>query len=434
MKSGFLSNQKSSSSKAKPEKAPPTDKAKPQSRELDEEMLDTLVIVFQKTLDNRGRQDLENRVRQGSGAKDVTGTLSQGCCGGGPDENHDHDHDHDHDHGHGHSGHDSDDSDEGKDIAGKLLLKYTSAHELRKMIPVVLDSAGSTFNRVKKSGEKDGMAMTPDVQEEVQKDVLKETLIREIIKRINAEVSGEANRTCNDGLLLATPQGFQGELDTFSPDHIRRLMTDGYVVLDNVMNDDGASAKEVYSTLEHWDFEGKFQNVMMQMMHKIRSDKRLFFHADDILGAKQKGFSKVMKLMISVPFELNKKCGMLLQVSTMFEATLFNVDAYHKKWFESGFDGNDIGRKITVVYFTSAGWGEKDKGHRRVYKRKRKDDPENEEVVDDIAPIADRLYVFRSREMAQEVLGTKKKLYELALHSPGPAGPGDDMDEKPKPS
>eukprot|EP00397_Hematodinium_sp_SG-2012_P026168 GEMP01027391.1.p1 GENE.GEMP01027391.1~~GEMP01027391.1.p1 ORF type:complete len:418 (+),score=107.35 GEMP01027391.1:26-1255(+) len=383
--------------------------------ELDDAMLDTMVEVFKQTLTNSALNELETRVRMGTGAKEGVNTLAS-CCG--DDGGHDHDHDHGHKHDHS-------DSDEERDTAGDLLRKYISKIELRKMVPVVLDTAGTMFLRVKKSGERDGLSMS-EALPEVQQDVLKETLLREIQKRINTEASSRTQATCNDAFLLAQPQGFQGELDTFTPDQIHQLMTEGYVVVDNVCDDGGESAKEVFSALEHLDFGGKFQNVIMQMLHDMRNDKRYFFHAEDIISAKQKGFGKVMKLLMSIPFELNMKCGLFLQVTTAFEATYFPVNGYHKKWFESGYDGNDIGRKISAVYFTSSQWLEGHGGKRRVYRRKKMNEPETDEVVAEIAPIADRLLVFRSRDMAQEVLKCNKKRYELTLHTPGPAGPGDD--------
>ena len=74
-------------------------------------------------------------------------------------------------------------------------------------------------------------------------------------------------------------------------------------------------------------------------------------------------------------------------------------------------------------------------GQLRIYKRRKnpyelgdkykRAPDEADEQEEDVEPIADRIVLFRARDVPHEVLETHVKRYAVSMYIPGPAGPGD---------
>merc|ERR1719453_1666960 len=191
-------------------------------------------------------------------------------------------------------------------------------------------------------------------------------------------------------------------------------MERGFGFQDDFMG--GSKAADIYSELELLEFDGKFTEVMQQKQMNVRSDKIGWFSPDDIDREKQPGLSALFKKLISIPFELNKKCNLCLQGSATFQLACYPKKGFYKRHVDGGYDTLNNGRKITAVYYPNHMWSEGDGGHLRIYKRalnpyqieKLKKDGEEvpdqsemeKEILEDIEPVGDRLVLFRSRDMA----------------------------------
>merc|ERR1712032_868773 len=147
--------------------------------------------------------------------------------------------------------------------------------------------------------------------------------------------------------------------------------------------------------------------------------------------------------MISIPFELNKKCSLYLQASATFQCGVYAGKCYYHKHVDGGYEDINNGRKITAVYYPNVSWSDGDGGELRMYRRRPspyhvakakaegRELPENaeDEVEEDIQPLGGRILLFRSRDMPHEVLSARRKRYGVSLWLMGPPGPGDQPDD-----
>mmetsp|Transcript_24549 Transcript_24549/g.56608 ORF Transcript_24549/g.56608 Transcript_24549/m.56608 type:complete len:417 (+) Transcript_24549:59-1309(+) len=410
MKGGFL--------KPRPEKKDETKGTK----DWDDKTLEMMVLVFQDVLDDKGRMvrlDIERRVRSGTGAKEV----STG-------------------HGHAHYVDTLMDPEELKnDTAAKLIQEFTREASLRDMVGPVIEQSATMFERIKSRGLAEKMVMDSETEKTVKLDVLKEVLTRHILKCINAENSQTYAAGSSDAGLLATPQGYSGgDLNSLDADCVRDFMEKGYGYVDDFL--DETALKDVHNELELMEFDGKFMEVQQQKMLGMRTDKIMWMNYGDLDREKQMGLGTLFKKLISIPFELNKKCNLCLQANATFQLAHYGKKGYYKKHVDGGYEDINNGRKVTCIYYANKSWTESDGGALRMYKRRRNpyeiekmekeglDVPkqEDDEVVEEIAPVGNRLVVFRSRDMPHQVLETARKRFAVTLWLLGPPGPGDQPD------
>jgi len=301
-----------------------------------------------------------------------------------------------------------------------------------------MEQAGEIFSRVQQRGKDDGMSMDAETEVKVLRDVVKECLIRHVLKLINMDNSGTSAAGSHDAGLLATPQGyFGGDLDSFGRDVIRDLMEKGYGYQDDFVDDN--TVRDVFKEIEYMEYDGKLVEVQQQKMTGYRSDKIQWLTYEALDREKQPGLVTLMKKMISIPFELNKKCSLYLQANSTFQISYYAKGAYYKRHIDGGYEDLNNGRKITAIFYANPCWSEADGGQLRVYKRKLNPfqiehmkskgqevpDQTKHEVEEDIVPLGGRLVLFRSRDIPHEVLPSGGKRFAVSLWLMGPAGPGD---------
>ena len=177
----------------------------------------------------------------------------------------------------------------------------------------------------------------------------------------------------------------------------------------------------------------------MQKLHRIRSDKIAWVSLDDLDRETHGGLRKLCEKLISIPFELNKKCSLSLQAAGIFQLAYYSAEeSYYSRHMDGGYDKQDSGRKITAIYYPNyKSRTEKDGGNLVVYKRRKNpyqikdgDDqqPPEDEIERVIEPKGDRLVLLRARDVPHEVMENNKKRFSVSLYCPGPAGPGDKPD------
>lgn len=390
----------------------------PGKKMWDDKTVETTVKVFTDILDERNRlarMDLERRVRSGTGVREFRGR----CCG---DPN-------------------MEEPIEEQDIVTHLLRNFTKPSSLRDMVVPVMEKAADVFGKVKEKGLRDGMKLDSDTEVQVLRDVVKEALILHIIKCINLDNSGVHASGSHDAGLLATPQGYTaGALENLEGDLLKGLMTEGYGFQDGFMDEN--TTLDILQELELLDFDGKLVQVQQQKMSGYRTDRIAWLTLEGLDREKQPGLTSLFKKMISVPFELNKKCNLYLQAGGSFQVACYPEGAFYRKHVDGGYLNLNNGRKITAIFYPNS-WSPQDGGHLRMYKRRLnpmqiekakkegvetplEDAPDEEDT--DIEPLGGRLVLFRSRDMPHEVLRTGRKRYAISLWVMGPIGPGDQPD------
>jgi Rps23 Pro-64 3,4-dihydroxylase Tpa1-like proline 4-hydroxylase len=393
-----------------------------------DEMVDDVVESFLQILgekDSLGWNDMERRLRTGTGVREYSDMTSL------------------HGHGHGHGGYGQNPQDFEMDVASRLIMEKSSPSSLRDRLPQIMEQAASIFGRVKEKGKAEGQHMDTVTEQEVIKDILRECLIRDILKAINNANSGSHAAGSSDGGLLATPGGYYaGDLNELTGDCIRGLMEKGYGYQDEFMG--GNTVDNLFRELELLEFDGKFADVQQQKLIGIRTDKICWFTPDDVDREKQPALSAVFKKLISIPFELNKKCNLCLQGSASFQLACYPKKGYYNRHVDGGYDALNNGRKVTAVYYGNPSWSESDGGHLRVFQRQlnpyqiekmQKDGqevpPQNykeAEMEEDVTPLGDRLVLFRSRDVPHEVRPCGRKRFAISMWVMGPPGPGDQPD------
>lgn len=307
------------------------------------------------------------------------------------------------------------------------------------MVAPVIEQANKIFNNVVEKGKREGChPMDTETEIQVTRDVIKECLIRQVLKKVNEDNSGNFASGSHDAGLLATPQGYPGELDSFSADSLRGLMENGYGWQDGFVDED--TCNNVLKELEYLDYDGKLVEVQQQKMTGYRSDRILWLTYESLDREKQPGLVTLMKKMISIPFELNKKCSLYLQASGNFHLACYPPKAFYKKHIDGGYDDINNGRKITAIFYPNS-WSQAEGGGQlRVYKRrpnpfqiehlqKQGQEVPGKELKDvmeeEIEPQGGRIVLFRSRDVPHEVVATMQKRYAVTLWLMGPPGPGD---------
>merc|ERR1712187_214078 len=145
-------------------------------------------------------------------------------------------------------------------------------------------------------------------------------------------------------------------------------MEKGYGYQDGFL-DETLSGK-VLKELEFLDFDGKLTEVQQQKMTGYRTDRIHWLQYEALDRVKQPGLVSLMKKMISIPFELNKKCSLYLQASSSFQIACYPVTGYYKKHVDGGYDDTNNGRKISAIFYVNKSWSSGDGGELRVYKRR----------------------------------------------------------------
>eukprot|EP00922_Rhytidocystis_sp_ex-Travisia-forbesii_P055550 GHVS01082271.1.p2 GENE.GHVS01082271.1~~GHVS01082271.1.p2 ORF type:complete len:423 (-),score=52.81 GHVS01082271.1:1575-2843(-) len=326
------------------------------------------------------------------------------------------------------------------DVIGGILDDCVSREGLTKMAGEVAESAGAIYDRVVEKGNKDGLSLGQEKEEEmIRKDILKETLIRQIQRRVHQQMLSKQNMDSREGGLLANPSGYKyGPLDNLRPETISNLMNIGFAVQEDFLGPQ--SRKSVYEECELLEFDGKFNEVFQQSQREpTRTDFMCWIRPADLERDKFRGLMRLFKLMSALAFELNAKANLFLQAAGTFQLSHYAPGSFYHKHMDGGFaDSRNNGRKITCMYYPNPpDWKQSDGGVLRMYPRRDRKHQEihtteSDELEEmdhqnfvDIPPTADALLLFRSRDMPHEVLVSHRKRFAVTLWLCGPAGPGD---------
>eukprot|EP00438_Fugacium_kawagutii_P004935 Skav200621 [mRNA] locus=scaffold2029:53367:55343:+ [translate_table: standard] len=111
-------------------------------------------------------------------------------------------------------------------------------------------------------------------------------------------------------------------------------------------------------------------------MAGVRGDKICWVNYEGLDREKQPGLLELFKQMISIPFELNKKCSLYLQASGSFQLASYPAEApyrstaFYKKHMDGGYDALNNGRKANKDWSASDGGWVRSWRQLRLYKRR----------------------------------------------------------------
>jgi len=299
-------------------------------------------------------------------------------------------------------------------LAGVISRSY-----LHEKLPEFVSSTSCIYNNIRKKGLEDGLPLDEETEKDLIKRVIEEATRRFVVNEVNKITAREDETFSKQPLLLAHPSNYSepvnAELDILSGETLQRFIECDWAVQSNFIEDIDLKNKLV-SEAEYLDIDGRFEEIMQQKVKQIRTDKVCAVRKE-VIDASLEGkhespmhlslsFCPSMKALLdklfSIPFELNKKTSLSLQLQETMLVDCFPEGCYHKKHKDSGFGNLDTGRKVTLIYTIS--------------------DSKEKILVNDqeIEMTSNKLIILKTRKVSVEVPAVSRKQFIAYFYIPGP--------------
>ena len=159
--------------------------------------------------------------------------------------------------------------------------------------------------------------------------------------------------------------------------------------------------------------DGKFEEIIQEQ--HLRNDRVLWLTLSDMNKTDFKNLYFICNILSSIPYELNSKTQLCLQISESFQISYFSEkETFHLKHFDGSFDEKfDNGRKISCLYFCNL--DEDDKAEEGTVKL------EVEDQKMEITTHADCLLLLKSRKVSYEICKNMRKRFIVRFWIQGPA-------------
>ncbi|XP_026189782.1 uncharacterized protein LOC34622124 [Cyclospora cayetanensis] len=334
------------------------------------EMEEVMVDACMRALNYSARRDLERRVRSGTGTEARAG--EQSCCSaathqetqGTAEKCQDSCSSSCHTHASAHTAGAAAASaapayrfcKDPADVIGARLDDWTSRDRIKSLLPAVCERAAKVYSNVVGKGHKDGLTLERGSEEDrhLHEEILKEALLRETQFRVNQEMRQEQLLDSREGGLLANPSAYdEGPLSYLRSETIRDLMVEGVAVQHGFVGE--AMRRQCLKELELLDFDGRFNEVFQQSVLDVRKDFMCWMALSDLDRENQQGLRHLLKCLFALPFELNKKANLCLQVGWVVQMSVFPPASFYRMHSDGGFSQErNNGRKITAIYYPNA--------------------------------------------------------------------------------
>ena len=167
--------------------------------------------------------------------------------------------------------------------------------------------------------------------------------------------------------------------------------------------------------------EGKFQvrKVHTAGVPLTRNDKFMNVDLTSLENNEEfRTLKQLLRLLFFIPFEINKKVSLNLQVSETFELSFMDHDhTFVNRRAESTFGQHDTGVKLTIVFGISS---KNDGPTLKLYKQSQV--PETQ-PIEEVKLNQNTLVLFNSRAFEYEVTDVTSKSVFVMSQVPGPACP-----------
>jgi len=218
-------------------------------------------------------------------------------------------------------------------------------------------------------------------------------------------------------------------MNNISPECIESFMSNGWGIVENWLEDE--DRRNVLKEIEYLNHDCKFEDVYHQAMHGTRTDKACWLSSTELERESQPGLRELFEKMISIPFELNMKCNLLLQYGDAFELSMYGKDCFHKTHYDGAHEKDkDNGRKVTAIYFPgnshSNPYGKMTVFGRTVNPYQKAAGIKDPKVSDkEIDMEGGTLVLVRTRDMPISFTDVRRKCFMITAWYRGPSGPGD---------
>ncbi|KAF8822379.1 putative hypoxia- inducible factor prolyl hydroxylase (phd2) [Cardiosporidium cionae] len=304
------------------------------------------------------KRDIERRVRSGSGTEHI-GWQATSCCGAEAVDSS------------GRSIYHF--KKEAGDKLGSMLDNLMSDSGLQMIMADVAERAAAVYEKVQKNGKAEiNESLSEEEERQIRQEILKESIIRGAELHVSQEFTRKHYVMSRAGGLFANPNALREieSFDALNSKTILNLMEEGVGIQQQFLGKD--LCQNIYKEMEFLEYNGSFNEMIQPQFQSIRNDQTCWMSSSDLDRFKQRGLKELFKKMSLLPYELNRKANLSLQMSWMFLLGYYSdKGAFYVKHMDNSYQGDmDNGRKITCIYYpNSIDRKQSDGGCLRFYQR-----------------------------------------------------------------
>ncbi|KAK1441743.1 hypothetical protein BgAZ_500750 [Babesia gibsoni] len=242
------------------------------------------------------------------------------------------------------------------DVIGKCVDElWNSDQQFAVVVQEALENAVNSYERVKEKGLKDGLKLSQEVDRNIMSTAWKQSFTKSLIKASSMKIQEQCRRRATDGSLCAM-SGMMPlaalmsvaveDYSTLEPEVIRNLMTDGIGVQNRYA---GVNTSSLTRELEFIQYNGAF-NLVQDANSVYEGCSVLWMKPEHLSPEHQKETLAAVKNIKCLPFELCKRCKLMLQVMSFLRVVLMSNEGAKIKRHQ---DSLEAGVMFTVLYVAS---------------------------------------------------------------------------------
>ncbi|CRH01475.1 conserved Plasmodium protein, unknown function [Plasmodium relictum] len=321
------------------------------------------------------------------------------------------------------------------DIVGEILDNEKQEENIKKSIPLITKKAFAIYTNVIDKAKSEGSSVNLETDHFLRTDIFKLVFSKYITYNTKAKIKEIHCKNTKNIVSLANPLNIKDyDLNKINSETIANLMNNNVGIQKNFIGKE--YMKLIYDELVFIEYNNNF-NEFSREYRNIRTDFYCWAYISSLDREKQKGLHKLLKELSLIPYELNKKANLSLQVCTLFQFLYFCPNkSFLKKHSEGGYGKLDNGKKITCIYIPLVHSGNdieikiyKNEDNLNEQKKINNNDTnintnlfskKDDVPIKVIKPESDSLIFLQTRNISYEISKTKNKFFIVNLWISGP--------------
>ncbi|CZU00146.1 hypothetical protein PFAG_05538 [Plasmodium falciparum Santa Lucia] len=324
------------------------------------------------------------------------------------------------------------------DILGEIIDNEKEKENIECNIGLITQRVFSIYTNVIKKAKLEGTYnINLETDNFIRRDIFRLVFHKYILQNTRNKIKQIQCKDTKNIISLANPLHIKDvELNKINSDTIANLMNNYIGIQKNFLGKQYMNL--IYNELIFIEYNNQFNEFNTEYKN-IRTDLFCWAYITSLDREKQKGLYKLLKELSYLPYELNKKANLSLQLSTLFQFLYFSPNhSFLKNHSDGGYDNLDNGKKITCIYIPSE--YEHNQVLIKLYKNintiqnnQSRNDTKIKNINDNISsnlennkPIqvikaeGDSLILLQTRNVSYEISMSKEKFFMVNLWIPGP--------------
>ncbi|CAG9473954.1 conserved Plasmodium protein, unknown function [Plasmodium vivax] len=331
------------------------------------------------------------------------------------------------------------------DVLGEILDSEKDQENVKASLAEITQKAFTIYsNVIAKAASKGDNKVTLETDHFLRSDILRLVFSKYITTKAKERITEISSKSTKNIVTLANPLNMnEHDLNKIETDTIANLMHDYVGLQKNFLGRD--YTKLIFDELVFIEYNNQF-NSFGREYKNVRTDFYCWTYITSLDRQKQRGLYKLLKELSLLPYELNKKANLSLQIGTLFQFLYFSPNkSYLKKHCQGGYGKMDNGKKVTCIYvpFVHSNDDVEIKLYRSEYNGVNEESEESEgrgktepnvrdattvpsNQTDDGAPFrvikpeSDSLIFLQTRNVSYEISKTKNKFFTVNFSISGP--------------